>query len=292
MNRRTWTPRRLPRARLATSDRSRGQSLVELALVTPILLLLLLAAIDLGRVFYVKIAVANSAREGAIMAAQDPSSWSSGAACSSSNKVMCAALRESTGSWVTITPSDVTLICHGACSSTYGNRAKVTVTGHFSLLTPLLSGFTGGQNITLQESAEADILAYPAGAGFPTPAPTPTPTPAPTPTPTGPPAPTPSPTPTPTPMPTCAPPSVNFTTSQQNKNAAVVFTSGSAPTTGSCAISYYRWDFGDGTTSAGSLPSASHDYGKANEGVTFNVTLTVTTPGGTYSITLPVTTRS
>jgi PKD repeat protein len=51
------------------------------------------------------------------------------------------------------------------------------------------------------------------------------------------------------------------------------------PTTGDCAIDYWRWDFGDNSTSAGNLPTVSHDYGSANKGKTFNVTLTVTVPG-------------
>ena len=44
---------------------SAGQALVELALVTPIMLILLLAAIDLGRIYYAQITVANAARSGA-----------------------------------------------------------------------------------------------------------------------------------------------------------------------------------------------------------------------------------
>lgn len=43
----------------------RGQSAVELALVTPILVVLLLVAADFGRVFYTSIAVDNAARAGA-----------------------------------------------------------------------------------------------------------------------------------------------------------------------------------------------------------------------------------
>lgn len=42
-----------------------GQSLVELAMAIPVLLLLLLAAADVGRVFYLSIAVNNAARAGA-----------------------------------------------------------------------------------------------------------------------------------------------------------------------------------------------------------------------------------
>jgi Flp pilus assembly protein TadG len=42
-----------------------GQSLVELALALPVLILLLLAAADFGRLFYTWIAVSNAARAGA-----------------------------------------------------------------------------------------------------------------------------------------------------------------------------------------------------------------------------------
>lgn len=43
----------------------RGQSLVEAALLLPILLLLVLGAMDFGRMFYTKIVLTNAAREGA-----------------------------------------------------------------------------------------------------------------------------------------------------------------------------------------------------------------------------------
>jgi len=49
----------------AARDWTPGQSVVELALATPILVLLLLAAADFGRLFYVWIAVNNAARAGA-----------------------------------------------------------------------------------------------------------------------------------------------------------------------------------------------------------------------------------
>jgi len=50
----------------------RGQSLVEVALMLPILLLLVLATVDVGRVYAYKAAVTNAAREAAIYAARDP----------------------------------------------------------------------------------------------------------------------------------------------------------------------------------------------------------------------------
>ena len=68
-----WVARlRVPRGRSG----ARGQALLELALVAPVLLLLVLAALDLGRLFYSQITVTDSARDGAMEAAQNPTSYS------------------------------------------------------------------------------------------------------------------------------------------------------------------------------------------------------------------------
>lgn len=47
------------------SSKSRGQAFVEMALILPLLLLLVVGAIELGRVYYAKIVITNAAREGA-----------------------------------------------------------------------------------------------------------------------------------------------------------------------------------------------------------------------------------
>ncbi len=52
--------------------RDRGQSIVELAIVLPLLLLILLGCLDLGRAFAVRMALANGAREGARYASKFP----------------------------------------------------------------------------------------------------------------------------------------------------------------------------------------------------------------------------
>ena len=65
---------RLPSRRKAGQhkDRSRGQSMVEFALVLPLILLLMLIAIDFGRVFLGWVALNNSARVAANFAAIEP----------------------------------------------------------------------------------------------------------------------------------------------------------------------------------------------------------------------------
>ena len=52
--------------------RERGQSIVELALAVPILLIVLMGVMDLGRAYYVLVALEDMAAEGAIYAAINP----------------------------------------------------------------------------------------------------------------------------------------------------------------------------------------------------------------------------
>jgi Flp pilus assembly protein TadG len=54
-------------------DGSRGQSLLELALIAPILIILMLGVIDYGRVYFAFVSVTNGARNGAHYASQSPS---------------------------------------------------------------------------------------------------------------------------------------------------------------------------------------------------------------------------
>jgi len=70
----------------------------------------------------------------------------------------------------------------------------------------------------------------------------------------------------------------------------VAFVSTSTPTTGTCAITFWRWEYGDGVTDAGNFPTASHDYNC--QGCTYSVILTVTNPFGSVSVTGTVTTKS
>jgi Flp pilus assembly protein TadG len=54
------------------SREERGQSLVEVALLMPLLLLIVLGVVDVGRAFAVKSAATNAAREAALYAAREP----------------------------------------------------------------------------------------------------------------------------------------------------------------------------------------------------------------------------
>lgn len=74
------TTRSRPRSR-----RANGQSLVEFALLLPVLFFFLLATLDFGRVYLGYINLQNLVRIGANFAANDPDAWSSGDTAAQSN---------------------------------------------------------------------------------------------------------------------------------------------------------------------------------------------------------------
>jgi Flp pilus assembly protein TadG len=267
----------MSRLRFRRRTRS-GQGLVEFALVLPILLTFFATALDLGRIAYAQVTVANAAREGAFQAAKTPTSFIAGTDCTdaneSTNAIMCRTLLESTGSAVTVSPSDVAMACDPDCTVQLGHTVNVTVTGHFRLLTPLLSTFFGGQDLTFSSTSRTQLEVLPTPDPAATPAPTPTPTPSPTPTPT----------PTPTPSPGCGLPSAGFThttspSSDQSPVTLTVVDTSTSPGTG-CAINTWTWDWGDGTTSTGQSPSP-HIYGRPASGKTTTYLVTLTVANGT-----------
>lgn len=151
--------RRLPRRR----HRSRGQGLVELALILPVMLLLLLGALDLGRVFYAQITINNAAREGALVASQGGTSAA----------VRAAAVTEAKGGFVEVVSGAVTpgVSCIGA---TFGATTTVDVSAPFEVITPLIRDIAagGGQSLVLSSRAEAQCLVVPVAATPPLPCPT------------------------------------------------------------------------------------------------------------------------
>jgi len=288
MHLRTWrkpstagadgTPRRLP---------SRGQAMLELALITPVLLLLLLGAIDLGRVWYSEITIANAAREGVMEAAFAPTSFQAGQNCDKvNNRVMCRAINEAANSFVTVKKADVTMTCSPSCTPgtpASPHTVSVRVQGHFSLITPLMGTFTGGQNITLAHTASATIAMTPVVGAASTPTPSPSPTPTPTPTPTPPPGPTPTPAPTASPTPTPAPcvkPVANFTVSPASgfKNLTVfAFTDSSTNMANAACNPIWSWNFGDGA-GASSNKNPTYKFTKKGD---YTVSLVVSNTAGT-----------
>src|SRR5215207_9088652 len=176
---------RSPRAALHRHlrSRTRGQSLVEFALILPVFMLFFAAILDLGRIASAQIAVTNAAREGAFQAAQTPTDFDSTTGCPADGKtnvIYCRIKLESSGG-VTVAPTDVDVACNPVdCAVGIGNTVTVRVRGHFRLLTPLMAALFGGnQNVTFTGSAVVNRETFPVWSGVVAPTASPSPSPSP-----------------------------------------------------------------------------------------------------------------
>lgn len=139
------------------SGKKCAQSLVEFALVLPILALMLLGAVDLTRAFYYYMALQNATREAARVAIDYPSQYDDTSACAAGHQegqpyvdVSCAA------GTLTISPA-----ANGTANPPTrvpGHKA-ITVTAQttFSPITILIQQFTGP---TLTLKAQTVMLAF------------------------------------------------------------------------------------------------------------------------------------
>ena len=93
-------------------NRSKGQSLIEMALLMPLLLVLIIGALEFGRLFFTHIVITNAAREGAFYLSTHPDDYDSGTG--NAPKTVLAAEAEAANSGVSgIT---VTITQHNCCT--------------------------------------------------------------------------------------------------------------------------------------------------------------------------------
>jgi PKD repeat protein len=126
--------------------RSRGQSMVEFALVLPILFVLLLIAVDFGRVYLGYINVQNMARIAANEAATNPDGWfNADATVQASYRQQI--LEDARAINCDLPMSGGTL--GSAADPTFsgwnvGDTATVSITCDFGVITPVISNIVGG----------------------------------------------------------------------------------------------------------------------------------------------------
>jgi len=152
-------------SRLRRRPRSRGQSLVEFALILPLLLVFLATVLDLGRIYYANISLLNAAREGAFQASKTPGSFQANQPCNTNtNLIVCRVQLESKGSMVEIAASDIGVTCSKTgCPVEADSTVRVEVSGQFQLITPILGFIFGGQTIDMESSATQQIEWFPTG---------------------------------------------------------------------------------------------------------------------------------
>ncbi|MCZ7572262.1 MAG: pilus assembly protein [Ardenticatenaceae bacterium] len=121
----------------------RGQSLIEMALVSGLLLLILAGVLDIGRAFNNYIIITNASREGARYASRFP--FDAGG-------IQQAAIQEAASSGVTLTGGNVAI---AGLNGTGGSPIRVTITYQFSTV---MSGILGFDQLTLVSSTEMVIF--------------------------------------------------------------------------------------------------------------------------------------
>ena len=135
--------------------------MVESALILPVLLLLLVITLDFGRLFFSYIQITNAAREAASFAAFHPTD-PVGMQAKAGQETNAQVQRGENGIVVSATCNDSTgasILCsvaNGQAGSGSGNTVTVNVTEPFTFLTPMISGFFGG-NLAMSSSATSVI---------------------------------------------------------------------------------------------------------------------------------------
>lgn len=270
---------------------SRGQAMVEFALVLPILALLLVMAIDFGRVFYGWVALNNAARIGANYAASNADAWSAPdnsvkqlqrdeyiqEIVQDSQAINCSPKPDASNIPApTFTAADGVTPISGV--PPLGSQARIELSCTMGLITPLASNFFGG-GVELAAAStftvrSGSIAGIPIGGAVPTPTASPTATPTATATATGTASASPTATATPCPLPIA---NFNATPTTGGKPLSVSFNDTSQ--TFGCSVTGWFWDFGDGTTTS-TLQNPTHVYQQAGQ---YDVLLIVTGPGGSAS---------
>jgi Flp pilus assembly protein TadG len=130
-------------------NRTLGQSLVEFALILPLLLVLMSGVLDFGRAMYAYVAISNAAQAGAEFAARHSPDYSSvrDTVLQESGPFLAGAPSTGPGS-IAVTTSEVT--------GSAVRMVKLTVTYSFSPVAPIL--FTGTLPIQVQATAPLAAL--------------------------------------------------------------------------------------------------------------------------------------
>ncbi|MBW8009995.1 MAG: pilus assembly protein [Chloroflexi bacterium] len=136
-----------------TDPKTRGQSMVEMALSFTVIMFLLAGAVDLGRVFFSFIAIRDAAQEGAIYGSLFPTDVPGifeHVQTSSSNPVD---LTDTTAVQIQVSYTNPSGLCAGS-----DNGITVTVRYDFEFIMPLLGVMLPSQQIPIFASMTDTIL--------------------------------------------------------------------------------------------------------------------------------------
>jgi Flp pilus assembly protein TadG len=110
------------------NKKHRGQAIVEIALLLPFVLLFIMGALDLGRVYLTKIVLYNAAEQGAYYLSYNPGDVScASSVCSPGTGILAAVQNEANKSGVVIPNGNVTILDCTTSPCIAGNPGTVKV---------------------------------------------------------------------------------------------------------------------------------------------------------------------
>lgn len=155
---------RSTRRRRSVPGRDRGASVVELALITPVLALVVMGTLDLTRCYRMQIRLENAAREGGAYAQVHPGE----VVCEGDDDIVDRVMDEdeslalSSGFVVEVTRDDIagdsTIPVTGCRQTTFeaGDRIRVEATAIYPIVTPLVQRAVG-THLTVTGSYEVVV---------------------------------------------------------------------------------------------------------------------------------------
>ncbi len=125
----------------------RGQNAVEFALLLPVLMFILFGILDLGRLFFAAITIANAAREGARYGIEHPTDVGG---------IQARVEAEAAGTGIDLsdaTLTTITRVCSSGCVS--GSPIRIEITYNIHLIVP---GIFGYNEVPVATYAEMMVL--------------------------------------------------------------------------------------------------------------------------------------
>lgn len=155
--------------RTTSTRRTRGQSLVEFALLVPLLLLIVLFAIDFGRIYMGWVTINGMARVGANYAAQHPDAWTTPGDPTAQAEYLTLITRSQGALDCALVPSPPDPVPDPTfpAGRQVGKPAQVHIDCDFPVITPLISLIVG-QDVRVSASSSFPIT-YGCLAGCPPP---------------------------------------------------------------------------------------------------------------------------
>ncbi len=138
-----------------SSRKEKGQSLVELGMGFTFLLLLIGAVVDLGGIFYTFVSLRDTAQEGAIYGAYQPTDLTG-----ITSRIQSSASFPIDASQITA----ISVTCNGVdcvttnTNSCQGQKISVAVSYNYNLTMPLIGAVIGRQTVPLNSTVTATIL--------------------------------------------------------------------------------------------------------------------------------------